>query len=129
MTLTLKEREGRRHDEDELQKTTVDLLRKLAKPSVYWTAINPGGNKLSRATAGRFKAMGVRAGCPDLSFVLEDGKAAFIELKSGTGRLSEAQGEFQSWCIRQGVPFAIVTDMDQALAVLNHWRVLKGRPE
>ena len=76
------------------QRTVADYLSLCvpAPPSgPWWTAVNPIPAK-SRAAAGISKAMGLRAGTPDIVLCWR-GRLVGIELKAGRGRLSPAQLE------------------------------------
>ncbi len=80
--------------EQSLQRTVADYLALCvpAPPSgPWWTAVNPIPAK-SRAAAGISKAMGLRAGTPDIVMCWK-GRLVGIELKAGRGRLSPAQLE------------------------------------
>lgn len=121
----------RRNDEERLQRDIVWLLTARCRPCVWWEAVDAGVN-LSKASAARRKAMGVRRGSPDLHFILEDGRAAFIELKrpkvgkAAAGKLTTEQEAFMDWCVRNHVPHAVVTSMSQAVSVLTEWGVISG---
>ena len=65
-----------------LQCAVADYLRRMALPGVYWTAL-PFGEKRSKATAGRLKRAGVRAGAADF-FLLFHGFPVMLELKLAT---------------------------------------------
>lgn len=82
----------------------------------------PNGEIRSKATAGKLKAMGVRAGTPDLCFILPGGHAGFIELKADGG-LSPAQRAFRDDCERIGAKWALCRSLDDVAATLNNWRV------
>lgn len=124
-SLTTKER-GR--GEDELQKSLVAyLFANRADKWCVWTAINPGGDRKSPATALRHKKMGLRPGVADLLFVLRTGHACFMELKSDTGRQNPSQVEFQSQCDDHNIAYALVSSFDQAVAVLEGWGVVRKR--
>ena len=70
--------------------------------------------------------MGLTPGVADLVLVdPQSGRAHFLEVKGTGGRLSEAQEDWQVWSIRHGVPFSIVSSIDEAVAVLRHWGVLR----
>ncbi len=81
-------------NEQSLQRTVADYLALCvpAPPSgPWWTAVNPIPAK-SRAVAGISKAMGLRAGTPDIVMCWR-GRLVGIELKAGRGRVSLAQIE------------------------------------
>ncbi len=80
--------------EESLQRTIADYLALCVPvpPAGPWcTAVNPIPAK-SRAAAGVSKAMGLRAGTPDIVLCWK-GRLIGIELKAGRGRLSPAQVE------------------------------------
>lgn len=114
----------RDNPEERLQISIVEHLRLLAPKNVIWFAV-PNGEKRSKRTAGRLKAQGVVAGVFDLAFVLEDGRAAFLELKSEKGRLSPAQIAFSEQCTRMGVEHAVSSNLDNALSILRAWGAIK----
>ena len=66
--------------------------------------------------------MGVHPGFSDL-LVLGSGRCLFLELKSKTGRLSDAQVEFREFVVREGHAWALVRSVDDALKALsdNHF--------
>ena len=76
--------------ENDLHRSVAEFLNVALPESVYWTTIGHGGFPLSQALAGRMKARGLKAGVPDLLFVI-NGQARFIELKIEGGTLSPAQ--------------------------------------
>lgn len=69
------------------------------------------------------------AGVPDLSFVLPDGTAAFMELKKPGGTLSPVQRAFMLKCINMGVPHSVVADIDTALDILEAWQIIRPEAE
>ena len=80
--------------EDELQMLIAQLMRRLVPPPPFgpwWTAVNPKPTK-SMAVAGASKAMGMRAGSPDIVMCW---RGAFLaaELKTSVGKLGDAQQE------------------------------------
>lgn len=76
--------------EQDLQKAVVAYLDLCLDPEeVIFTAINPVPAK-SKAVAGLSKALGLRAGIPDIALWWA-GKAALIEMKAMTGTWSPAQ--------------------------------------
>jgi hypothetical protein len=81
-----------RRPEELLQRSVVDLLRLYeARGSLTFTHC-PNGGRRSKAEAGAFKAMGVRAGVPDLLIWTPGGGHFAIELKAGRRAvLSDAQ--------------------------------------
>jgi hypothetical protein len=81
--------------EQDLQIGVVKALRVVLRPEVFWFHV-PNGGQRSAVEGGILKAMGVRAGVPDLLFTwLADGqtKCLAIELKVGTGKQTQSQRE------------------------------------
>lgn len=115
-----------RRPEQALQQTVAGFLRATLPQNIWFHVPNGGGR--SKAEAGILKSMGVRAGAPDLVFVLPDGKAAFIELKAGRGAQSIAQKVFQADCERLGVPYAVCKSLEEVQGTLQAWGlILRGR--
>lgn len=109
--------------EERLQVAIVQFLQLMAHKDVIWYHV-PNGEKRSKRTAGRLKAMGVVPGVPDLAFVLPDGRAAYMELKAPKGRMEPAQRDFREKCLARGIPHAVCADLKTALAVLVEWGIL-----
>lgn len=107
--------------EDILQKQVAAFL-KFAAPDLLWHHPANGGFRNVRE-ASKLKAMGVRAGVADLAIVLPDGRAAFIELKTATGRLSPAQAEFRDTCERLRIPHEVCRTLQEVETTLRAWGV------
>lgn len=123
-----------RPPEEELQRTVVQWLRYLLRsaeqrsgqaPWIFFHPPNGGGR--SKAEAGIFNALGVLAGVPDLVFVLEGGRAAFIELKreGWKGQLEGGQHLVQKWCRDCNVPHEVATSLELVQEALIRWGMLK----
>jgi len=80
-------RKMERHEE-RLQKAVAAFLTVAMPPDLFWFHPPNGGGR-SKAEAGIFKAMGVKAGVPDLVFLRA--QPFCIELKSDKGRASPTQ--------------------------------------
>jgi len=133
--------------EENLHKACVAYLRAaLPKPWDFWHTPN-GGGRSSKAEAGILKAMGTRAGAPDLfvmgpSWVHPDDrdlgqkmacvpqliaiefKAPAKRLRSGgpstaRPRLSPAQMAFQAYLGACGVPYLVIDDMAEMVQALK----------
>lgn len=79
-----------KHVEDALQEAVCRYLDAALPPGwLYWHT--PNGGRRNAREAGRLKAMGVRAGLPDLA-IAGPHRLFFVELKAPkTGRVSDAQ--------------------------------------
>ena len=107
--------------EELLQRSVVEYLL-VTKPQCLWYHPPNGGGR-SRAEAGIFKAMGTKAGVPDLAFILPEGQAAFIELKAEGRRLSQAQIEFRTAAEGLGAKYAVCHTIDEVKDALETWGV------
>lgn len=106
-----------------LQCAIANHLRLAAAPGVYWTAL-PFGEFRAKRTAARLKAMGVRAGAPDILIIVH-GRAYGLELKAEHGRQSPAQRLCEAEWTRAGGEYRIARGIDEALYLLREWGVLK----
>ncbi len=105
--------------EQSLQRTVADYLALCvpAPPSgPWWTAVNPIPAK-SRAAAGISKAMGLRAGTPDIVMCWK-GRLVGIELKTGRGRVSSAQLEAHDAITLAGGVVTTCRSLDEVAALL-----------
>lgn len=82
-----------------------------------WTAVNPVPAK-SRAVAGVSKAMGLRAGWPDLTLI-HKGRAILAELKTDSGRLSTKQRQLCDQITAAGGEVYLIRSLDDFLAMLE----------
>ena len=108
------------------QQDHLALVQHLAwrcASGVWWCHI-PNGELRHKATAGRVKAMGAKAGAPDLMFVL-NGRVLFLELKRGRGgKLSAAQKVVHADIAAAGGEVIVAHGIDEALAMLESRGVL-----
>ncbi len=105
--------------EQSLQRTVVDyfaLCVPVPPAGPWWTAVNPIPAK-SRAAAGISKAMGLRAGTPDIVLCWR-GRLVGIELKAGRGRVSLAQIETHDAITLAGGVVATCRTLDDVAALL-----------
>ena len=71
------------------------------------------------------KAMGVKSGAPDLVILIPPSTAAFIEIKSPSGRLSTAQIATAQILMGAGFQFETVRSLDDMTSRLKTWGVVK----
>lgn len=105
--------------EEQLQRAVVDLLALYEQRD--WLAFCHVGNGEWRhkATGGRLKAMGVRAGVPDLLVWIRGGRAIGIELKAGRGTLSAEQMYWHARVASLGHRVHVCRSVDEVEAVLR----------
>ena len=73
--------------EAQLSTQVAELLARLIQKPALWTHFPAGAGKLPKATAGRLRGMGLRAGMPDYLIIKPpDGTAVWLELKTVAGR-------------------------------------------
>lgn len=119
------ERKRRGNPEADLQRAVVAALRQvLPKGFVVHHSANEvrRGGDAGRVAQGIAQGMGVHPGFSDL-LVLGLGRCLFLELKSKTGSLSDAQIAFRDFVRKEGHSWALVRSLDDALAALsdNHF--------
>ncbi len=106
--------------EADLQRAIVQALR-FALPRT--AIIHHCANEVTEAGAHGAKrqailvGMGVHAGFADL-IILSEGRVLFLELKAPKGRLRPAQEVFRDAVLAQGLAWALVRGLDDALAAL-----------
>src|SRR6476646_4412375 len=118
---------SRRHPEQEIQKALADHLRARAAAGTYW--FHPANGGARTAIEGAIlKACGVRAGTPDL-ILIKDGRTYGLELKSANGRVSPAQAQAHEEMPAAGAEVAVAVGIDDALAQLERWQLLRGQTQ
>lgn len=110
--------------EDQIQAAICLHLTVRAVGGVVWWH-TPNGGARTPTEAGRFKALGVKAGIPDL-LALRNGRIYALELKAPGGRVSSAQTEMLAQLRAAGAETAVAVGLDEALEVLSRWGLLRG---
>lgn len=117
-------KDPRQHREEDLQRYVVQLLKLCAvRGLVHFHC--PNGEARSKVTGARLKGLGVRPGVADFCFVLPGGRAAFLELKTPTGRPSSEQRVFRADVEGAGAMYAIARTPEQVQEVLGAWGALR----
>lgn len=109
--------------ENSIHKALVERLELGVMPGVFWFHV-PNGEYRAKATAARLRSMGVKAGVPDFVFII-NGRAHFLELKRDGGRLSPTQLETIERLVACKCPVSTAVGLNDALSVLETWRVLR----
>lgn len=113
--------------EEALHRTVAAYLRAVEPECLWWATANQRGTR-SRFEMGILKALGVRAGVPDLCFILDGGTFAAIELKADKGRQSDAQRAFEVAAVRLGARYLVCRSLAEVEGALDAWGVRrKGR--
>lgn len=105
--------------EETLQRQVVGYLR-LIPNLTFWTVPNQRGTR-SGFEMGILKAMGVRAGVPDLHFILPNGRLGMIELKAGKGKPTDNQTAFIAEAIERGAYVEVCRSLDEVSQTLGRW--------
>lgn len=109
--------------ESQIQVAVIAHLRAYAWPDVVFWHV-PNGGARSKAEAARFKAQGVVAGIQDIH-ILHNRRLLVLELKTERGRLSPEQRTMLDRMSAAGAVTAVAYGLDQALAILKAWGVLR----
>ena len=89
-------------------------------PALRWLFHIPNGEKRDRITAAKLKAMGVRAGVPDLCLPVprKGYHGLYIELKAGTSRPSKTQQGWIAFLAGEGYLVKICYGFQEAASAL-----------
>jgi hypothetical protein len=71
------------------------------------------------------KGLGVKAGVPDI-IAIRHGRAFALELKAPGGRLTPAQLDAHEGLRAAGAVVAVAYGLDEAVAQLEDWQLLRG---
>lgn len=113
--------------EHELQAAVIAECERRALRNPLWGRILhiPNGEHRTKATAGRLKAMGVRAGLCDLAiFVARHGyHAAFCELKVGSNKPTATQRDWMRFLQEQGYAVKVFWDEPEPVIEWLDWYI------
>jgi hypothetical protein len=104
--------------EHQFQASLCELLAIQARPDMIWFAIPNGGHR-HIAVAKMLKDEGVKRGIPDLGFLFEHGRSAWLELKVKGGVLSAFQKDFRDRARALGHTWGAAQTMSEALMYLR----------
>lgn len=112
-----------RHEEESLQMACVKWFDIQYRHIRDYLHHSPNGGRRNRIEAARFKAMGVRAGFPDLILMIPSGGHPFlaIEMKSQTGTVRETQKHFKEIFERVGALYVVVRTFDDFRATIEDY--------
>ena len=107
--------------EEQIQRAVVSHLKARSMPGVFFFHPANGGRR-TKAEAGIFKALGVRAGVPDL-IVVYRAQIFGLELKADSGRLTPIQRQALNDMEVAGARTAVAHSLDEALVTLECWEI------
>lgn len=110
--------------ENDIQQQLVMLLRAYCRRDVCWFAV-PNGEWRYPKTAARLQAQGVRAGAPDMVFIVR-GEFHGLEIKRERGRVSETQDTFAGEILQAGGHYGLCRGLEQTLQYLSGLGVFRA---
>lgn len=113
------------YGEDRLQKDCIrwfDYQHRHYRLLLHHSA-NEGRLVHSARDGAKRKAMGMRAGFPDLIFMQPNRHFPYLalELKTAKGRLSESQKEYQKAVENAGGCYAVIRSLDEFINTINEY--------
>ena len=115
----------RQRPEQIVHKAVVAHLRARGVSGLIFLHPANGGAR-SAIEGAIFKSLGVVPGAPDL-LLWQGGKSFALELKADAGRVSESQTDMLAKLEQAGVCIAVARGIDEAVALLEGWQLLKGK--
>ena len=113
-----------RRQEEDVQRAVFAHLAARRCPGTFAFHV-PNGGARSPAEAAILKGLGVVAGVPDIVAIC-NGRVFGLELKADQGRLSAAQTATHEAMRAAGATVATCLGLDEALARLEAWGLLRG---
>ena len=115
----------RQQPEAAIQRAVFEHLRIRPAAGVF-SFHCPNGGARRPIEAAILKGLGVVAGVPDV-IAIKDGRTFALELKTPGGRLSDNQRATHRAMLEAGVQVAVADNLDDALALLEGWELLRRR--
>ena len=93
------------------------------RPELRWMFAIPNGGLRNKATAGKLRAEGVRAGVADVFVPIPSGgyHGLFLEMKFGRNKLTELQQEFFEYATQQGYCCKVAYSAEQAIEIIDEY--------
>lgn len=113
--------------ENQLHDAAADWLRAHPVNAIWYHT--PNGGKMSGSKGQWLKRMGVLAGVADLTFAgMPHCPLAYVELKTGNGRLEIPQKAFRDECERRNIPYHVIktNDTDELVSLLHGYLIAWG---
>ena len=70
-------------------------------------------NPPNKIMGGQLKAQGMLAGVADMTYILPQGRVAFIEFKNEIGKQRAEQKKFEVVCVSLNIPYFICRSLDE----------------
>jgi len=98
------------------------------RPELRWMFAIPNGGYRTKATAGKMRAEGLRAGISDIFLPLPTDKyhGLFLEMKVGHNKLTDLQKEFQNYATQQGYCCKVAYSADEAIKIIDEYLELNN---
>lgn len=111
--------------EEMTHRMVVDVLTLSVTPGWLWFHV-PNGEKRGKATAGRLKAMGTKAGVSDLLLIAPGGaRLHALELKRKGRKPTETQKAFMCAVVKAGGEADWADTFDDAIKILGAWGAVR----
>ena len=112
-----------KHEEEELQMSCVRWFGYRYPRYAMLLHHSPNGGFRNPREAGRFKAMGTRAGFPDLVLLVPRGvwHGLFIEMKSNAGKQTALQKEYQLMVETEGYRYEVARSFDEFMKIVGDY--------
>lgn len=108
--------------EDAFHLAVAELLELVLRMPTFWTTFPAGYGKLGKATAGKLKAKGLKAGMPDIMVFHPCGsyttKVVGLELKAGRNTTTSKQRTTHELLRAAGVYCYTIRTLNDVLAAL-----------
>jgi hypothetical protein len=112
--------------EQDIHLALAQLLQQALAPNwIYYHT--PNGEKRAKATAALLKAMGVKPGVADFTFIGPGPHIVFLELKREGGTLSKAQQEFRAHVRACGCTYHLAYDLEDAIGTLRDLGIVRAQ--
>lgn len=112
-----------RHIEESIQMQCVQWMQWQYPDIAMLLHHSPNGGKRNAREGARFKAMGTRAGFPDLALYIANSHyhALFIELKTDKGRQTDTQKQWQERLTSQGYQYSVCRNFEQFVNIITDY--------
>lgn len=112
--------------EDQSQMQVIDFCKLVKWKGRYLSDLihhSPNGGKRSISEAARFKAMGTKAGFPDLFLPIakEPFHGLFIEMKTSKGTVLASQAEYHPGLIEEGYRVEVCYSATGAITLIKNY--------